>query len=218
MPRGMAWLRFSMATNQRILCQWGRTVAASRHHGRGALPLPHAATPRTSRADPCCTTAALAGHFADAARRQPVHVSVRTNRRLSMFVGSLRGADAARALWRAHSSVRSNRNGGSREGRTDRGRTPAPSRPHARGRVSGERAERSRVASRARCAAGAWRCAKVGDAARAVASGLGCRPRGRLRDEAAAGASARPGAKAGASRAGRRREERPPTASLFAVR
>jgi len=40
---------------------------------------------------------------------------VRTNRRLSMFVGSLRGADAARALWHAHSSVRSNRNGGTRE-------------------------------------------------------------------------------------------------------
>ena len=30
---GMAWLRFSMATFQRILCQWGRTVAASRRHG-----------------------------------------------------------------------------------------------------------------------------------------------------------------------------------------
>ena len=40
MPRGMAWLRFSMATVQRILCQWGRTVAASRHHGAAPCPRP----------------------------------------------------------------------------------------------------------------------------------------------------------------------------------
>jgi len=217
MPRGMAWLRFSMATIQRILCQWGRTVAASRRNGAARCPRPwcrrHGRRPTIRAAQP---------------RRLPgTSWTPRDVNRYTRQRARIRGCRCASGrfiLQMLHAPCGARTRPCGRPGtevrwsRTDRRRTPASLRPHARGRVSGERAEENRAASRTQCATGAWRCVTVGDATRAVSTRPSCRHRGWHRDEAAAGASARRGAKAGASRAGRRREARPPTASLFAVR
>jgi hypothetical protein len=214
MPRGMSWRRLSMTAVQRILCQRGRTVAGSRHHARCASR-PARASPACVRpAASCCTTGAPARHFADGARRQPTLVAAH---RYAACGGARFGPSAVdRARRVLHARVHAvERNGGpAGNARTGDERRYAG----VRRRVSGERAERSRAASRARRAAVAWRCAMAVDPTRAASTGPRCRVRERSRDEAAAGASGRRGGNCGAFRADRRREERPPTASLFAVR
>ena len=216
MPHGTARRRCSMAKFQRILCQWGRTVAVPFRNGARCRAHPSCRCHVT-----CATSRAAQQSLVPGTSWTPRNVNrcrwLRAGSPPATTRGSFDGVHAARAPRRAHSSERLNATahprGTARIDKERRGRCGLARRP-----VSGERAERSRAASRARRAAGAWRCVMVGGAARAASTGLRCQARERPRDAAAAGVSARRGGMAGASRAGRRREERPPTASLFAVR
>ena len=216
MPRGMSWRRFSMATIQRFLCQTGRTVAACHADALRVAPDPRAAAGHVARrfvlhnSRACPALRGRRGTSAEARGSPWVRgLPWGTNRSTAHGPRTRRGA-------RTRPCGRTGRGIG--EESADRQGTPGPTGSGARRRVSGGRGERSRAASRTRRAAAAWRCAMSGDATRAASTGPRCRLRGRPRDGAAAGASGRRGGKDGASRAGRRREERPPTASLFAVR